>query len=245
MASAGRSFGHIRYPDHLGAGGMGEVFRAQDQRLGRIVALKTSHTQFSDRMMPEARAAAALNHPHIATLHDVGPDYLVMEHVEGESLRGPLPVSKALVDARQILDALAAAHRNGITHCDLKPANIMVSKSGFKLLDFGLAQMKHNLKLAEDAPTVEMSREGGISGTLQYMAPEQFEGKQLDAHRYLCFRPGNVRDAGRTHAFEGSNPGIAAARHPDGRGAGTAGNGGSHVAEAGMGDSEVSGEGPR
>jgi Tol biopolymer transport system component len=186
---------------------MGEVFRAQDQRLGRIVALKTSRTQFSDRMMREARAVAALNHPHIATLYDVGPDYLVMELVEGEPLRGPLPVPKALAYARQILDALAAAHRKGITHCDLKPANIMVSKSGVKLLDFGLAQIEQKIKLAEDAPTVEMSRESGISGTLQYMAPEQFEGKPVDA-RTDVFAFGLVlyEMLSGKHAFEGSNP---------------------------------------
>jgi Tol biopolymer transport system component len=160
---------------------MGEVFRARDERLDRIVALKTSRTQFNDRMMREARAVAALSHPHIATLHDVGPDYLVMELVEGETLRGPLPAAKALVYARQILDALAAAHRKGITHCDLKPANIMVGKNGIKLLDFGLAQIKKVIKSTDDTETVEMSQQGMISGTLQYMAPEQFQSKPVDA----------------------------------------------------------------
>jgi serine/threonine protein kinase len=186
---------------------MGEVFRARDQRLDRVVALKTSRTQFSDRMMNEARAAAALNHPHIATLHDVGPDYLVMEFVEGETLHGPLPVTKALVYARQILDALAAAHRKGITHCDLKPANIMVSKSGVKLLDFGLAQIKQAVKHNGETQTIEMSGQGTISGTLQYMAPEQFEGKPLDA-RTDIFAFGLVLYemlTGRP-AFEGSSP---------------------------------------
>src|SRR5689334_2483606 len=137
----GRSFGPYEVIALIGEGGMGQVFKARDTRLDRIVALKTSREQFSDRFAREARATAALNHPHIATLYDVGPDYLVMEFVEGETLRGPLPPAKALLYARQILDALDAAHRKGIIHCDLKPANVIVAKNGIKLLDFGLAQV--------------------------------------------------------------------------------------------------------
>jgi Tol biopolymer transport system component/predicted Ser/Thr protein kinase len=209
MSAAGRSFGPYQILGPLGSGGMGEVYRARDQRLDRIVALKTSRTQFNDRMMKEARAVAALNHPHIATLYDVGPDYLVMELVEGETLCGPLPVAKALVYARQILDALAEAHRKGITHCDLKPANIMVCKSGVKLLDFGLAQIKQSIKNSDDMPTVEMSGSGSgtISGTLQYMAPEQFQSKPVDA-RTDIFAFGMVmyEMLSGQHAFQGGSP---------------------------------------
>src|ERR1041384_8376695 len=140
--SVGTRLGPYEILSPIGAGGMGEVYKARDTRLDRVVALKTSHAQFSDRFAHEARATAALNHPHIATLYDVGPDYLVMEFVEGETLRGPLPLSRALLYAGQILEALEAAHRKGIVHRDLKPANIMIAKSGVKLLDFGLAQMK-------------------------------------------------------------------------------------------------------
>src|SRR6185369_1269616 len=125
----------------LGAGGMGEVYKARDERLGRFVAIKTSHKQFSERFQREARAIAALNHPHICTLYDVGPDYLVMEFVEGAPLKGPIPISEALLYADQILDALDTAHRKPIIHRDLKPANIMLTRRGVKLLDFGLARI--------------------------------------------------------------------------------------------------------
>src|SRR5690348_14468537 len=181
MSSPGRSFGPYEVLEPIGAGGMGEVFKARDTRLDRVVALKTSREQFTDRFATEARAAAALNHPHIATLYDVGPDYLVMEFVEGQTLRGPLPPAPALVYARQILDALDAAHRKGIVHCDLKPANIMVCKSGVKLLDFGLARMKPKLAAADQTVTMAISSEGVIAGTLQYMSPEQLQGKPADA----------------------------------------------------------------
>ncbi len=122
-----RSFGPYEIVCPLGAGGMGEVFKARDTRLDRVVALKTSREQFSDRFQREARVVAALNHPHIAALYDVGPEYLVMEFVEGEVLKGPLPLGRALLFARQILEALEAAHAKGIVHRDLKPANVMVS----------------------------------------------------------------------------------------------------------------------
>src|SRR5206468_2783581 len=120
----------------IGAGGMGEVWR--DTRLDRIVAIKISKQQFSQRFEHEARAVAALNHPHICQLYDVGPNYLVMEFIEGAPLKGPLPLKEAVEYARQILEALDAAHRKGITHRDLKPANVLVTKQGIKLLDFGL-----------------------------------------------------------------------------------------------------------
>src|ERR1700676_2269013 len=133
----------------IGAGGMGEVYKARDKRLDRIVAIKLSKTEFSERFELEARAVAALNHPHICQLYDVGPDYLVMEFIEGVPLKGPLPIEKAVDYAVQILDALDAAHQKGITHRDLKPANILVVKQGIKLLDFGLAQQTGLLKKSD------------------------------------------------------------------------------------------------
>ena len=126
----------------IGAGGMGEVWKARDTRLNRTVAIKVSSEKFSERFEREARAVAALNHPRICTLHDVGPNYLVMEYIDGRPLQGPMPIAEALRLAVQIADALDAAHRKGIVHRDLKPGNILVTKSGVKLLDFGLAKME-------------------------------------------------------------------------------------------------------
>ena len=120
---------------------MGEVYKARDTRLNRIVAIKVSSEQFSERFEREAHAVAALNHSNVCTLHDVGPNYLVMEYIEGTPLKGPLPLHQVLKYARQICDALDAAHRKGIAHRDLKPANILVTKIGVKLLDFGLAKI--------------------------------------------------------------------------------------------------------
>ena len=125
----------------LGAGGMGEVWKARDTRVDRVVAIKRLKAEHSERFKREARAVAALNHPHICQLYDVGSDYLVMEYVEGEILKGPVPMAEALRLAGQIAVALAAAHQKGIVHRDLKPANVLVNESGAKLLDFGLAQM--------------------------------------------------------------------------------------------------------
>src|ERR1700674_1289726 len=150
----------------IGEGGMGEVWKARDTRLDRIVALKVSKAQFSERFEREARSIAALNHPHICQLYDVGPNYLVMEFVEGSPLTGPLPLEQALRFAAQICDALDAAHRKGITHRDLKPANILVTKTGVKLLDFGLAKMGAVVK-ADDAVTgMAITGEREILGTL-------------------------------------------------------------------------------
>jgi serine/threonine protein kinase len=126
--SPGDKLGPYEILAPLGAGGMGEVWKAHDTRLGRTVALKVAKADFSERFEREARAVAALNHPNICTLHDVGPNYLVMELVEGAPLKGPLPVDKAVEYGLQILDALDAAHRKGIIHRDLKPANILITK---------------------------------------------------------------------------------------------------------------------
>jgi eukaryotic-like serine/threonine-protein kinase len=181
QSPVGRSLGPYQIIEQVGAGGMAEVFKARDGRLGRVVALKVAKERFSDRVQNEARATAALNHPHIAALYDVGPDYLVMEYVEGQPLRGPLPAPQALRYAKELLEALEAAHRRGIIHRDLKPANILVTKAGVKVLDFGLAQVVQPLTLGEDTPTVEMPTAGTIGGTPQYMAPEQLQGKPADA----------------------------------------------------------------
>ena len=182
--SAGTRLGPYEILSSIGAGGMGEVWKARDTRLGRIVALKMSAAQFSQRFEREARAIAVLNHPHICTLHDVGPDYLVMEYIEGRPLRGPLPLEKAIEYAKQILDALDAAHRRGIVHRDLKPGNILVTKSGIKLLDFGLAKAEQpQAGGSGDAETIEktLTQEGAVAGTLPYMAPEQMQGRHVDA----------------------------------------------------------------
>src|SRR5512147_2083993 len=139
--TAATRLGPYEILDLIGAGGMGEVYRARDTRLDRIVALKFSKDQFSERFEREARSVAALNHPNIAALHDVGPNYLVMEFVEGETLAGPLPIDTVVNYARQIAEALEAAHEKGIVHRDLKPANVKVTPAGtIKVLDFGLAK---------------------------------------------------------------------------------------------------------
>src|SRR5450759_424455 len=160
----------------IGAGGMGEVWKARDSRLNRVVAIKRLKGQHSARFEQEAHAIAALNHPHICQIYDVGPDYLVMEYVEGQPLRGPLRVEEAVKLALQIAGALEEAHGRGILHRDLKPGNILVTgKGAAKLLDFGLA------KLMTDSDTdATKTIEGTVMGTAAYMAPEQAEGKPLD-----------------------------------------------------------------
>src|SRR5262245_36280770 len=176
--SIGDKFGPYEILALLGEGGMGQVWKARDTRLGRIVALKVSKTQFSERFEREARAAAALNHPNICQIHDIGPSYLVLEFVEGTPLKGPLPVEKVVEYAGQILDALDAAHRSGVTHRDLKPGNIMITKQGVKLLDFGLALLLPPARPGEEAPTQTLLTEvGNVVGTPAYMAPELWEGK--------------------------------------------------------------------
>jgi Tol biopolymer transport system component/predicted Ser/Thr protein kinase len=181
--AAGSRLGPYEILTPIGAGGMGEVYKARDTRLDRIVAIKVAKEQFSERFEREARAVAALNHPHICHLYDVGPNYLVMELVEGTPLKGPLPLNKAIEYAGQILDALDAAHKKGITHRDLKPANILVTRQGIKLLDFGLA--KQTAPLQETDVTRALTGKGQILGTLQYMSPEQLQGKEVDARSDL------------------------------------------------------------
>jgi serine/threonine protein kinase len=214
--AAGTRLGPYEIQAALGAGGMGEVYRARDTRLDRIVAIKVLPAQLSgdsnlrERLEREARAVAALNHPHICTLHDIGHqapstgsgqavDFLVLEFLDGETLAerlttGALPLNEALAVAIQVTDALDKAHRAGITHRDLKPANIMLAKSGAtrqgapqaKLLDFGLAKIAAPTGAVPDSsmlPTAppNLTVPGAILGTFQYMAPEQLEGQEADA----------------------------------------------------------------
>ncbi len=189
----------------LGAGGMGEVYRAKDTRLDRTVAVKVLPSDLAAdadrraRFEREGRAVSSLNHPHICTLHDVGResgvqgtiDYLVMEYVEGETLddrlaKGPLPLDQVLRFGAEIADALDKAHRHGIVHRDLKPGNVMLTRSGTKLLDFGLAKQSGVGGKSEPLSTLEtkakpLTTEGTLLGTFQYMAPEQLEGREADA----------------------------------------------------------------
>ncbi|HET7219411.1 MAG TPA: serine/threonine-protein kinase, partial [Vicinamibacterales bacterium] len=203
---AGRTLGAYRLDARIGAGGMGEVYRARDTRLGRDVAVKilppswTADAQRRVRFEREARAIAALNHPNICTIHDIGRDsgvdFLVMELVDGEPLaarlaKGPLPLDQALARAIEIAGALDAAHRQGIVHRDLKPGNVMLARTDStqphaahaKLLDFGLARIaapavSAGQAAADSAPLTEA---GALLGTLHYMAPEQIEGRPADA----------------------------------------------------------------
>jgi eukaryotic-like serine/threonine-protein kinase len=177
---SGRTIGPYKVLGRLGEGGMGVVYKAKDTRLGRSVALKFIKAQFSRHWEREARAVAALNHPHIATLYEVGDHqgspYLAMEFVEGRPLQSPLPVKQAIEYGIQIADALAAAHAAGIVHRDLKPGNILVTEKGsVKVLDFGLA------KLAEPEGAPASTQTAGLAGTPGYMAPEQIEGQPADA----------------------------------------------------------------
>ncbi|MGB2663038.1 MAG: protein kinase [Candidatus Acidiferrum sp.] len=198
--SPGVRLGPYEIQDALGAGGMGEVYRARDTRLERTVAIKILPAQFSadpvrkQRFEREAKTISSLNHPHICVLHDIGNqdgvDYLVMECVEGETLakrleKGPLPLEQVLKYGAQIADALDKAHRSGIVHRDLKPGNIMLTPTGMKLLDFGLAKpampMTTLATLTATAPKQSpVTQEGTIVGTFEYMSPEQVEGKEVD-----------------------------------------------------------------
>jgi len=211
--TSGTQLGPYEIQSPLGAGGMGEVYRARDTRLGRDVAIKvlpahlTSNPNLRQRLDREAKAISSLNHPHICTLYDVGSqdgvDFLVMEHLEGETLadrlqRGAMPLEEALKAAIEIADALAKAHARGIVHRDLKPANIMLAKNGPKLMDFGLAKPAPGLgstsgasPMTPNTPTMSvaalsataspLTQKGTVVGTFQYMAPEVLQGAEADA----------------------------------------------------------------
>src|ERR1700677_3415977 len=185
--SPGDKLGPYEILAFLGAGGMGEVYRARDTRLNRDVAIKFSDAQFSERFEREAQAIAALNYPNICQIYDVGPNYLVMELIEGAPIVSSeqpraLPPVDALRLGTQIAAALEAAHAKGIVHRDLKPANILVTPSGVvKLLDFGLAKQDIGSASGDQTRTVNVTQAGIILGTPSYMSPEQAEGKPADA----------------------------------------------------------------
>src|SRR5512134_958037 len=205
MLNSGTRLSHYQIISPLGAGGMGEVYRASDTRLDRIVAIKVlpdhlaANTELRQRFEREARAVSSLNHPHICTLHDIGSQdgvgFLVMEYLEGETLlsrlqEGPLPTEEIFRYAIQIADALDKAHRQGVVHRDLKPGNIMITRSGAKLLDFGLAKSSRPAPAVEGltvSPTLSrpLTAQGSIVGTFQYMAPEQLEGAEADTRTDL------------------------------------------------------------
>src|SRR6187431_580546 len=196
MLCAGNRLGPYEILTLLGTGSMGEVWKARDTRLDRLVAIKCLKAPHGARFEQEARAIAALNHPHICQIFDIGPDYLVLEYIEGHPLEGGGNLGDAVRLAMQIADALDAAHRKGVVHRDLKPANIMVTSEGsVKLLDFGLAKQ-----------TAGSGDTSTVMGTAAYMAPEQTEGKPLDA-RSDIFSFGSVLYellSGR-RAFTGAN----------------------------------------
>jgi eukaryotic-like serine/threonine-protein kinase len=219
--AAGTRLGPYEITGSLGAGGMGEVYRARDTRLDRTVAIKvlpelfTTDPTFRARFDREARAISALNHPHICTLHDVGVEgrtsYLVMEHVNGEPIAGPLPVLRAIASAIQICDALEAAHAAGIIHRDLKPSNILISRTNppqIKLLDFGLAtRLAASADGRAELTVSALTAPHTLVGTPQYMAPEQIEGREADV-RSDIFALGCVlyELIAGDHAFQGSSP---------------------------------------
>ncbi len=213
--TSGTKLGPYEIQSPLGAGGMGEVYRARDTRLGRDIAIKvlpqhlSSNPDLKQRFEREARAISSLNHPHICTLHDVGHqdgvDFLVMEYLEGETLaqrlkKSPLPLKEAMRIGIEICEALDKAHRAGIIHRDLKPGNVMLTRNGAKLMDFGLAKaaaaglgsaasrtplLSAAQTMSEASPMSPLTTAGAVIGTIQYMAPEQIEGKEADARSDL------------------------------------------------------------
>ena len=204
--AAGSKLGPYEILAQVGAGGMGEVYRARDSRLDRDVAIKvlpahlSSNEELRQRFEREAKTISQFSHPHICALYDIGregdADYLVMEFLEGETLaarlvKGPLPTEQLLRFSIEIADALDKAHRQGIVHRDLKPGNVMLTKTGVKLLDFGLAKFQASpreaalsgvSRLATEAQaSAPLTERGTVLGTFQYMAPEQLEGGEADA----------------------------------------------------------------
>jgi len=220
-----RTLGHYRIVDKIGEGGMGVVYRANDERLDRDVAVKVLPQHLAkdpkrrERFEREGRVVSSLNHPNICTLYDIGQhdgiDFIVMEYIEGETLasrleRGALPLERALQIGVQIADGLDKAHRRGIVHRDLKPGNIMLTKDGAKLLDFGLAKLRApDTFVAESALATEdkpLTAEGTLLGTVQYMAPEQLEGKEADARTdVFAFGALLYEMITGSRAFEGTN----------------------------------------
>ncbi len=193
--SSGSRLGPYEIVAPIGAGGMGEVYRARDTRLDRTVAIKVlpahvaNHPEARQRFEREARAVSSLNHPHICVLHDIGRegevDFMVMEYLEGETLgtrlgRGPLGPDQVARFATQIADALGQAHKQGVFHRDLKPGNIMLTRTGAKLLDFGLAKFQSPASPGDATLSLALTQKGTILGTFQYMAPEQIEGREID-----------------------------------------------------------------
>ncbi len=177
----GTKLGPYEILEPIGAGGMGEVWKARDTRLGRVVAIKKVKEQHSERFKQEARSIAALNHQNICQLFDIGPDYLVLEYVEGKPLSSPLPEKEAVRLAIQITTALEEAHQHGIIHRDLKPSNIMVTDKGsVKLLDFGLAKL-YEQSAGESTAEFPPTQTGAVLGTVAYMSPEQAQGRPADA----------------------------------------------------------------
>jgi serine/threonine protein kinase len=232
--TAGTRLGPYEVVSPIGSGGMGKVYRARDTRLDRIVAIKVLSAEFHAdpdirrRFEREARTISSLNHPHICTLYDIGrqneTDYLVLEYLEGQTLAdrlagGPLPIPQVLRFGIQIADALEKAHRHGIVHRDLKPGNIILTKSGVKMLDFGLAKAmpsKRFDRAAQDASTLphglptashSLTAEGALVGTFPYMSPEQLQGRDADA-RSDIFALGAVlyEMAAARRAFDGTAP---------------------------------------
>ena len=234
--TSGTKLGPYEIQSPLGAGGMGEVYRARDTRLDRTVAIKILPSHLSEdaeaqqRFEREARTISSLNHPNICTLYDVGHQdgvhFLVMEYLEGETLadrlcKGPLPISQLLKYGIEICEGLEKAHRGGVVHRDLKPGNIMLTKSGAKLMDFGLAKTAMvkvdsssslTVTLSTPAGSHPLTAAGTVMGTFQYMAPEQVEGKEADA-RSDVFALGAVlyEMATGKRAFEGKTAASAMA----------------------------------
>src|SRR6202161_2145654 len=234
--TSGTKLGPYEIQAPLGAGGMGEVYRARDTRLDRTVAVKILPSHLSEnpearqRFDQEARTISSVNHPNICTLYDVGhqngTDYLVMEYLEGETLadrlrKGPMPIDQVMRYGADICDGLEKAHRCGVIHRDLKPGNIMLTKGGAKLMDFGLAKMSavnaavaSSLTMTSSTPpgSHPLTAQGTVVGTFQYMSPEQVEGKPADA-RSDIFSLGAVLYEMTTgqRAFEGKTPASAMA----------------------------------
>lgn len=184
--SVGEKLGPYEIIAPIGKGGMGEVYRAHDSRTGRDVAIKISAEQFNERFDREVRAVAALNHPNVCTLFDVGPNYLVMEFVDGAPVAATEDITVLLGLAMQIVDGMAAAHAAGIVHRDLKPRNILVARDGrVKILDFGLATTAPPSTSPPDSTLTMITEPGTTLGTVAYMSPEQARGQAMDARSDL------------------------------------------------------------